>query len=82
MWPSRSTSATPPCASTTRWRCCSPCFLSLLVLAFGLMAMRQMRLLGERQRALVDLTAHLREARRQAEAGQRGEERVPGQHEP
>ena len=43
-------------------------FLSLLVLAFGLMAMRQMRLLGERQRALVDLTAHLREARRQAEA--------------
>ena len=43
-------------------------FLSLLVLAFGLMAMRQMRLLGERQRALVDLTAHLREAQRQAEA--------------
>jgi signal transduction histidine kinase/CheY-like chemotaxis protein len=43
-------------------------FLSLLVLAFGLMAMRQMRLLGERQRALVDLTAHLREARHQAEA--------------
>jgi hypothetical protein len=43
-------------------------FLSLLVLSFGLMAMRQMRLLGERQRALVDLTAHLREARRQAEA--------------
>ena len=43
-------------------------FLSLLVLAFGLMAMRQMRLLGQRQRALVDLTAHLREARRQAEA--------------
>jgi hypothetical protein len=31
-------------------------FLSLLVLVFGLMAMRQMRLLGERQRALVDLT--------------------------
>jgi hypothetical protein len=43
-------------------------FLSLLVLAFGLMAMRQMRLLGQRQRELVDLTAHLREARRQAEA--------------
>ena len=43
-------------------------FLSLMVLAFGLMAMRQMRLLQERQRALVDLTAHLREARRQAEA--------------
>jgi signal transduction histidine kinase/DNA-binding response OmpR family regulator len=43
-------------------------FLSLLVLAFGLIAMRQMRLLDERQRALVDLTAHLREARRQAEA--------------
>ena len=43
-------------------------FLSLLVLAFGLMAMRQMRLLGERQRALVDLAAHLREARQQAEA--------------
>jgi hypothetical protein len=43
-------------------------FLSLLVLSFGLMAMRQMRLLGERQRALVDLTAHLREARQQAEA--------------
>ena len=43
-------------------------FLSLLVLAFGFMAMRQMRLLGERQRALVDLTAHLREARSQAEA--------------
>jgi len=43
-------------------------FLSLLVLVFGLMAMRQMRLLGERQRALVDLTAHLREAQRQAEA--------------
>jgi signal transduction histidine kinase/CheY-like chemotaxis protein len=43
-------------------------FLSLLVLAFGLTAMRQMRLLGERQRALVDLTAHLREARQQAEA--------------
>ena len=43
-------------------------FLSLLVLMFGLMAMRQMRLLGERQRALVDLTAHLRDAQRQAEA--------------
>ena len=43
-------------------------FLSLSVLVFGLMALRQMRLLGERQRALVDLTAHLREARRQAEA--------------
>jgi signal transduction histidine kinase/CheY-like chemotaxis protein len=43
-------------------------FLSLMVLAFGLMAMRQMRLLQERERALVDLTAHLREARRQAEA--------------
>jgi len=42
-------------------------FLSLLVLAFGLMAMRQMRLLSERQRALVELTAHLREARQQAE---------------
>jgi two-component system, sensor histidine kinase len=42
--------------------------LSLAVLVFGLMALRQMRLLGERQRALVDLTAHLREARRQAEA--------------
>ncbi|MGL6109412.1 MAG: ATP-binding protein [Rubrivivax sp.] len=43
-------------------------FLCLLVLAFGLVAMRQLRLLGERQRALVDLTAHLREARQQAEA--------------
>ena len=43
-------------------------FLSLLVLVFGLMALRQMRLLGDRQRALVDLTAHLREAQRQAEA--------------
>ncbi|MGL6112591.1 MAG: histidine kinase dimerization/phospho-acceptor domain-containing protein, partial [Rubrivivax sp.] len=43
-------------------------FLCLLVLAFGLMAMRQLRLLGERQRALVDLTGHLREARHQAEA--------------
>ena len=43
-------------------------FLSLLVLAFGVMAMRQMRLLGERQRALVELAAHLREAQRQAEA--------------
>jgi two-component system, sensor histidine kinase len=43
-------------------------FLSLAVLLFGLMALRQMRLLGERQRALVDLTAHLREARQQAEA--------------
>ena len=43
-------------------------FLSLLVLAFGLMALRQMRLLRERQRTLVDLTAHLREARQQAEA--------------
>jgi two-component system, sensor histidine kinase len=43
-------------------------FLSLLVLAFGLLAMRQLRLLGERQRALVDLTGHLREARRQAES--------------
>jgi two-component system, sensor histidine kinase len=42
-------------------------FLSLLVLAFGLMAMRQMRLLGDRQRALVDLTGHLREAQRLAE---------------
>jgi signal transduction histidine kinase/CheY-like chemotaxis protein len=42
--------------------------LSLAVLVFGLMALRQMRLLGERQRTLVDLTAHLREARRQAEA--------------
>jgi two-component system, sensor histidine kinase len=42
-------------------------FLSLLVLAVGLMALRQMRLLGERQRALVDLTSHLREARHQAE---------------
>ncbi len=43
-------------------------FLSLMVLAFGLMAMRQMGLLQQRQRALVDLTAHLREARRLAEA--------------
>ncbi len=43
-------------------------FLSLLVLAFGVMAMRQLRLLNERQRSLVDLTAHLREARQQAEA--------------
>ncbi len=42
--------------------------LSLLVLAFGLMAMRQMRLLGERQRALVELTGHLREAQRLAES--------------
>ncbi len=42
-------------------------FLSLLVLAFGLVAMRQMRLLGARQRTLVDLSAHLQEARRQAE---------------
>ncbi|HMO46057.1 MAG TPA: ATP-binding protein [Rubrivivax sp.] len=43
-------------------------FLSLMVLAFGLMALRQMRLLQQRQRALVDLAAHLREARRLAEA--------------
>jgi signal transduction histidine kinase/CheY-like chemotaxis protein len=43
-------------------------FLSLMVLAFGLMALRQMRLLQDRQQALVDLTGHLREARRQAEA--------------
>ena len=43
-------------------------FLSLLMLVFGVMAMRQMRLLGDRQRTLVDLTAHLREAQRQAEA--------------
>ena len=43
-------------------------FLSLLTLAFGLMAMRQMRQSSERQRALVDLTGHLREARRQAES--------------
>jgi hypothetical protein len=43
-------------------------FLSALVLAFGLVAMRQLRLLDQRQRALVDLTAHLREAQRQAEA--------------
>ncbi len=43
-------------------------FLSLLVLAFGLVVMRQLRLLEKRQRSLVDLTAHLREARRQAEA--------------
>ncbi len=43
-------------------------FLSMLVLAFGLMAIRQMRLLNQRERALVDLTAHLREARRQAES--------------
>ena len=43
-------------------------FLSLLVLAFGVLAMRQMRLLGIRQRELVDLTGRLREARRQAEA--------------
>jgi len=42
--------------------------LSLLVLAFGLMAMRQMRQLGQRQRALVELAEHLREARRQAES--------------
>ena len=42
--------------------------LSLLLVAFGLLAMRQMRLLSERQRELVDLTAHLREARHQAEA--------------
>jgi len=43
-------------------------FLSLLVLAIGALALRQMRLLRERQQALVDLTAHLREARQQAEA--------------
>ena len=43
-------------------------FLSVLTLAFGLMAMRQLRQLGERQRALIDLTGHLREARRQAES--------------
>ena len=43
-------------------------FLSLMVLVFALVAMRQMRLLGERQRALVDLTAHLRDAQQQAEA--------------
>ncbi|HOM13660.1 MAG TPA: ATP-binding protein [Rubrivivax sp.] len=42
--------------------------LSLLLLAFGALALRQMRLLGERQRTLVDLTAHLREAQHQAEA--------------
>ena len=42
--------------------------LSLLLLAFGLLALRQMRLLGDRQRRLVDLTAHLREAQHQAEA--------------
>ncbi len=42
--------------------------LSLLVLVFGLVAMRQMRLLGQRQRELIDLAAHLREARQQAEA--------------
>ena len=42
--------------------------LSLLLLVFGLLALRQMRLLGERQRRLVDLTAHLREAQHQAEA--------------
>ena len=42
--------------------------LSLLVLVFALVAMRQMRLLGQRQRDLVDLTAHLREAQHQAEA--------------
>jgi signal transduction histidine kinase/CheY-like chemotaxis protein len=43
-------------------------FLSVLTLAFGLMAMRQMRQSGERQRALIELTGHLREARRQAES--------------
>ena len=43
-------------------------FLLLLVLAFGLMAMRQLRLLGLRQRSLVDLTAHLHDARQQAES--------------
>jgi hypothetical protein len=43
-------------------------FLSVLVLAFGLVAMRQLRLLDQRQLALVDLTAHLRDAQRQAEA--------------
>jgi signal transduction histidine kinase/DNA-binding response OmpR family regulator len=43
-------------------------FLSVLTLAFGLMAMRQMRQSGERQRSLIDLTGHLREARRQAES--------------
>ena len=42
--------------------------LSLLLLVFGLLALRQMRLLGERQRRLVDLTAHLREAQHEAEA--------------
>ena len=43
-------------------------FLLLLVLAIGALALRQMRLLRERQQTLVDLTAHLREARQQAEA--------------
>jgi signal transduction histidine kinase/DNA-binding response OmpR family regulator len=43
-------------------------FLSLLVLAFGILAMRQLRRANERQRTLVALTGHLREARRQAEA--------------
>ncbi|MEO7854906.1 MAG: ATP-binding protein [Rubrivivax sp.] len=42
--------------------------LSVLTLIFGLVVMRQMRQLGDRQRALVDLAGHLREARRQAES--------------
>ncbi|HRZ61730.1 MAG TPA: ATP-binding protein [Rubrivivax sp.] len=43
-------------------------FLSALVLVFGVLAMRQLRLLDQRRRALVELTDHLRDARRQAEA--------------
>ena len=43
-------------------------FLSLLLLAFGVLAMRQLRQLSVRQSELIDLTGHLREARQQAEA--------------
>jgi signal transduction histidine kinase/DNA-binding response OmpR family regulator len=43
-------------------------FLSAMTLTFGLMAMRQMRQLGERQRALLDLTGHLQQARHEAES--------------
>ncbi len=42
-------------------------FLSALVLAFALLTMRQLRLLQRRERALVELTEHLRAAQHQAE---------------
>jgi signal transduction histidine kinase len=40
----------------------------VLTLIFALVVMRQMRQLGDRQQALIDLTGRLREARRQAES--------------